>query len=100
MPINPTAEQYALMFLYLIDKILSNTKMKNNEKGVTVSSVKVHETDTGYALAERKDLSLIDYDINDFEFSEGVKVDWTDPKMLEKVNGEGEFINPDPLKQV
>ena len=100
MPINPTAEQYALMFLFFIDKILTNTVMKNGEKDVFVDAVKVHETDTGYAMASSLDLDMVNYNVSDFVFSDGVKKDWSDPDMLEKMQGKGKFTNPEPLRQI
>ena len=43
IPISPSAEGYALMFLNVIDKILQNTSPVNGEGNVRLSSVRVHE---------------------------------------------------------
>ena len=99
LPVSPSAEQYALLFLFVIDKILKATEFNNGEGRVKVTSVRVHETDTGYAQAERKDLEWVDYNIDDFIFSEGIKKDWKYFDMLEKIK-DGGFINPEPFKQV
>lgn len=76
IPVSPSAEGYALMFLYAIDKILRNTKPVNGEGNIRVSSVRVHETATGYAEAFREDLSLIRFSTHDIHFSEGVTEEW------------------------
>lgn len=47
IPVSPSAEGYALMFLYVIDQILQNISPVNGEGNVRVSSVRVHETATG-----------------------------------------------------
>lgn len=76
MPVSPSAEEYALMFLYVIDKIVKNTKFANHEGIVTVSSVRVHETDTGYAEAFQEDLQMVDFELKDIKFSDQVKEEW------------------------
>ncbi len=81
MPVSPSAEQYALMFLFVIDKILNATKFANGEGNVKVSSVKVHETDTGYAEAFPKDLKMISYDLNDIKLSNQVQAEFSNIEM-------------------
>lgn len=78
IPVSPSAEGYALMFLYLIDKILNNTTYHNGESQVRLHSVRVHETATGYAEAFREDLNLADFKASDIHFSEGITEDWKD----------------------
>jgi 6-pyruvoyltetrahydropterin/6-carboxytetrahydropterin synthase len=85
MPVSPSAEQYALLFLFVIDKIIKATEFNNGEKNVRVSSVKVHETDTGYAEAFYEDLSMINYSLDDIKFSEGIKNEWSDSEMFNKL---------------
>ena len=63
MPVSPSAESYSLMFLKFIDHILKNTKFSNGEGDVKISSVRVHETKTGYAEAFVSDMDLIELDI-------------------------------------
>lgn len=76
IPVSPSAEGYALLFLYAIDKIIRGIERRNDESNVQLHSVRVHETATGYAEAFREDLSLVDFTINDIRFSEGVTEDW------------------------
>ena len=74
--VSPSAEGYALMFLYVIDQILQNTSPVNGEGNVKVSSVRVHETATGYAEAFREDLRLTHFKSGDIHFSKGITGEW------------------------
>ncbi len=85
MPVSPSAEAYSLMFLYVIDKIIKATTFNNGEDEVKVYSVRVHETDTGYAESFYRDLSLFKYDLSDIVFSDGIKGEWSDSEMFEKL---------------
>jgi 6-pyruvoyl-tetrahydropterin synthase len=94
LPCSPSAESYSLLFLYVIDKILSATRFANGEKNVKVSSVRVHETATGYAEAFRTDLEWIKYKLKDIKFSNGVKDEWKDSSWFDKLlNHDGYFAN-------
>ena len=96
MPVSPSAESYSVMFLYVIDKILKNTEFKNNEGNVVVSSVRVHETDTGYAEATRDDFHMFPYKLKDIVFSDGIIEDWVNPNMWTDLKLGKTFINKDP----
>lgn len=85
MPVSPSAEAYSLMFMYVIDKIVLATEMNNGEKNVRVSSVRVHETTTGYAESFRDDLKMVDFNLHDIKFSKGIRAEWGDPDMYEKL---------------
>ena len=71
--------------LYLIDKILQNTEHKNGEGNVRLSSVRVHETATGYAEAFREDLQLVNFNIHDIRFSEAIREEWKDDQWWEGI---------------
>ena len=58
LPFNPTAENYALFFKCVINKLLSYIKPINGENGVYCKGVRYHETDTGYAESEQEDLEI------------------------------------------
>ena len=73
IPVSPSAEGYALLFLYLIDKILQNTEHKNGE------------TATGYAEAFREDLQLVNFNIHDIRFSEAIREEWKDDQWWEGI---------------
>jgi len=106
MPVSPSAEAYSLMFLYLIDIIIQATEFNNGEQNVEVSSVRVHETKTGYAESFRSDLDWFNYKMEDIIFSDGIKSEWKDSEMYDKLkewyNSDSEykeknklFINPE-----
>jgi 6-pyruvoyltetrahydropterin/6-carboxytetrahydropterin synthase len=76
LPVSPSAENYALLFLYIIDKIITNTQYANGEQSPYVTSVRVHETQTGYAEAFREDLDLVDYTLDDIIFSNQIEIEW------------------------
>jgi 6-pyruvoyltetrahydropterin/6-carboxytetrahydropterin synthase len=105
MPVSPSAEAYSLMFLYIIDKIIKATEFNNGEKEVEVHSVRVHETTTGYAESFRDDLDWWDFNLEDVIFSDGIKSEWKDPQMYDKLieatnNGTKCFINDKVEQQV
>jgi 6-pyruvoyltetrahydropterin/6-carboxytetrahydropterin synthase len=101
MPVSPSAESYSLMFFFIIDKLISATQFNNGEKQVSLSSVRVHETDTGYAESFRDDLEFWNFELSDIKFSDQIKSEWHDPKMYDKlidytseVSFSKPFINP------
>jgi len=97
LPVNPSAEQFARVFFLLIDRVLKQTDMVNGESNVTLDSVIVHETDTGYAKANHydaynKQMGVID--LSKILFSDQVKVEWKNPNMFEDLLNGKRFINP------
>lgn len=85
IPVSPSAEGYALMFFYVIDKILQNTSPVNGEGNVRLSSVRVHETATGYAEAFREDLSLAHFKSHEILFSEGITEEWKEQEWWKQL---------------
>lgn len=85
MPVSPSAESYSLMFLKFIDHILKNTTFSNGEGNVQVTSVRVHETKTGYAEAFREDMDLIKLDIKKVVFSNEIIKEWKNKNELLKI---------------
>jgi 6-pyruvoyltetrahydropterin/6-carboxytetrahydropterin synthase len=100
LPCSPSAEMYSLLMFYVIDKILENTTFSNGEKEPKLHSVRVHETATGYAEAFTEDLEWWNYSLEDIQFSEGVKVEWKDPQMWDKILTGTKFINPIVEQQI
>lgn len=76
IPVSPSAEGYALLFFYVIDKIIATNIFINGEKNVRLHSVRVHETKSGYAEAFREDLPLVNFSLNDIKFSAGIQQEW------------------------
>lgn len=88
MPVSPTAEMYSLMFFALIRLLLQSTGFNNGEQNIQLHSVRVHETDTGYAEsfeADYMNLWLRRFSIDDIQFSDGIKKEWKDPYMWDKL---------------
>lgn len=86
VPVSPSAEGYALLFLYTIDKIIRNVDFRNGEGNVILYSVRVHETQSGYAEAFREDLALVNFNLKDILFSKGIKDKWKDAEWWERLN--------------
>lgn len=85
MPVSPSAECYSLTLLYIIDKLMKATEMNNGEGTVSVSSVRVHETETGYAESFQSDLEWFKFNLEDIEFSDAIKDEWLDSEMYDKL---------------
>jgi 6-pyruvoyltetrahydropterin/6-carboxytetrahydropterin synthase len=94
LPISPSAEGYSLLMFYFIDLILRHTVFNNGEGKVQLTSVRVHETETGYAEAFREDLQW--WDPSKFVyFSPGIKKRWSNPNMMEDLMLPYKtFVNP------
>jgi len=97
LPVSPSAEQFSRVFFILIDKILHLTKMQNGEKQVTLHSVIVHETETGYAQcfkedAYNKNMGLIE--LKDIIFSKQVIKEWSNPELWNYILEGKELITP------
>jgi len=97
LPVNPSAEQFARTFFLIIDRVLQQTDMVNGESDVTLDSVIVHETETGYAKADRNDAyneAMGKIDLKKIIFSDQVKAEWKNPKMFEELLEGKRFVNP------
>jgi len=97
LPVSPSAEQFSRIIFVMIDKLLWFTKTVNGEKMVRLSSIIVHETDTGYAQCFREDayselMGLID--LEKIIFSDEVREGWSDSLLWEKVKSGETFTNP------
>lgn len=69
LPFNPTAENYAIYFLRVGQRLVDGSNFDNSY--VYCKSVRVHETDTGYAESCVSDLPLHDYyQLEDVKFSD------------------------------
>lgn len=105
MPVSPSAEAYAIMLFKIIHTMMQATEFANGEQRVQLHSVRVHETATGYAEAFYYDLEWVDFYLEDVVFSYGVKAEWQDPDMYDKLLmaaqvGDKCFFNKPVLQQV
>ena len=88
LPLNPSAEQFSRIFFVIIDKILNLLEFKNNEKNVTLHSIIVHETDTGYAECFREDAfnkNMGEIRLEEIIFSDRIKKEWRDNALWDKI---------------
>lgn len=103
LPVSPSAEQFSRVIFFWAKQILEQTQMQNGEADVSVYSVIAHETATGYAQCFEDDVlnaQMGELMLTDFDFSDAVKAEWSDPLMYDKlINGE-KFVNPTVSLQV
>ncbi len=99
IPVSPSAEQFSRLIFCLVDTALSLTDMVNGEADVSLYSVIVHETETGYAQCFRDDITnprmgLID--LNDIEFSPAITAEWKEQGLFERLKRGGRSVNRKP----
>ncbi len=97
LPVSPSAEQFSRVFFFLVDAVLKHTNMQNGEGDVTLHSVIVHETDTGYAQCFREDIEnvqMAELSLAEIVFSEQVKNEWAMPDMYDRLKNGDLFDNP------
>lgn len=87
IPVSPSAEGYALLFFFVIDKLVSTAKFVNGEGNVKLHAVRVHETRSGYAEASTEDLALVNFALVDILFSSGITNDWKDKEWWGRIGG-------------
>ena len=80
LPVSPSAEQFSRVIYLMVERVLACTGMVNGEKNVTLSSIIVHETETGYAQGFKEDahselMGIIN--LEDVVFSDEIKHEWT-----------------------
>ncbi|MGB6020669.1 MAG: 6-carboxytetrahydropterin synthase, partial [Sulfurimonadaceae bacterium] len=98
LPVSPSAEQFSRVIFIMINELLKLTSMVNGEKKVKLNSVIVHETATGYAQGFEEDAYselMGNIDLNKIVFSDGVRADWREPQLWEKIKKGETFINPE-----
>jgi 6-pyruvoyltetrahydropterin/6-carboxytetrahydropterin synthase len=103
LPVSPSAEQFSRLFFVLADAVLKQTDMKNGEADVSLHSIIVHETATGYAQCFREDVlnpRMGHIDLNEIVFSEQVRLEWPEPDMYERLLRGEHFVNPVVERQI
>ena len=97
IPLNPSAEQFCRIFFVMIERLLELSVMNNGEREVKLHSVIVHETDTGYAQCFKKDaynVKMGEVNLSEIVFSEGVRAEWEDAELFEKIKLGKKIVNP------
>lgn len=103
LPVSPSAEQFSRLFFVLSDAVLRQTDMKNGEADVSLYSIIVHETATGYAQCFREDIlnpRMGHIALDDIVFSGQVRAEWPEPDMYERLKRGERFANPVVERQV
>ncbi|MFP5429374.1 MAG: 6-pyruvoyl trahydropterin synthase family protein [Gammaproteobacteria bacterium] len=103
LPISPSAEQFSRLFFVLTDAVLRQTDMRNGEADVSLQSIIVHETATGYAQCFREDVlnpRMGDIPLDAIVFSDQVRQEWPDPDLFERLKRGERFVNPAAGRQV
>jgi 6-pyruvoyltetrahydropterin/6-carboxytetrahydropterin synthase len=88
VPFIPTAEMMAKAFFTLCQVILDTNSLTLGEEDVTVDSVVVHETDTGFAsfgLSDLENDQFPDIQFHKWIFSPGIQKDWKNKTWCQKV---------------
>ncbi len=88
LPVSPSAEQFSRVIYLLVERVLACTQMQNGEREVTLHSIIVHETETGYAQGFREDAHselMGKIALENIVFSEQIRSEWSDPKLWEKL---------------
>jgi len=97
LPVSPSAEQFSRVIFVMIERLLKLTSTQNGEKEVTLNSVIVHETQTGYAQCFKEDAHSENMGLIELEkivFSDEVRKDFGDRELWEKVKRGDKFLNP------
>ena len=86
LPVSPSAEQFSRVIFMMAELVLSGMNLHNGERGISVYSVIVHETDTGYAQCFKEDVENVQMgklEPQTFLFSDQVKAEWKNREFLE-----------------
>lgn len=99
LPFNPSAEMLSMFVHRFAQKIIDHTKTNNGEGVIEIDGVAYHETTTGYARSDEKDMRYLWKEMWDIDvcFSKGVIKDWS--KDLKKVIFDNEDIENPKIKQ-
>jgi len=76
IPVSPSAEGYALVFLFMINQIITAPDLVNGAGNVKLHAVGVHETKSGYAESTVDDLNLVRFTKAAIKFNAGIKREW------------------------
>jgi len=97
LPVSPSAEQFSRVIYLMVERILACTDMRNGEREVTLHSIIVHETETGYAQGFKEDAHstlMGEISLEEITFSPQVKSEWSDNALWEKLLSHALIKNP------
>ena len=88
LPVSPSAEQFSRVIYLMVERVLACTGMVNGERDVTLHSIIVHETETGYAQGFKEDAHselMGKIRLEDIVFSAQVQSEWSDSELWKKL---------------
>jgi 6-pyruvoyltetrahydropterin/6-carboxytetrahydropterin synthase len=97
LPVSPSAEQFSRVIFIIIDRLMDLTTTINGEKEVKLYSVRVHETDTGYAECFREDAYnevMGRIELEAIRLSQSVQETFKDKELWSKLLRGERFVNP------
>lgn len=97
LPVSPSAEQFSRVIYLMVERVLACTDMQNGEREVKLHSIIVHETETGYAQGFKEDAHstlMGSIRLEDIQFSEQVKKEWSDTELWDKLLKQEMIKNP------
>ena len=97
LPVSPSAEQFSRVIYLMVERILACTDMRNGEREVTLHSIIVHETETGYAQGFKEDAHstlMGEIALEKITFSPQVQREWSDTALWEKLLSRTLLKNP------
>ncbi len=97
LPVSPSAEQFSRVIYLIVERILELTVMQNAERNVTLNSIIVHETQTGYAQGFKEDahsLLMGKIELKEIKFSSQIMKEWNDSSLWKKLLDGESLINP------
>jgi len=100
LPVSPSAEQFSRVVFLMIERLMELTNTVNGEKEVRLHSVRVHETDTGYAECFKEDAHNVMMGkilLEEIALSDAVKEDFKDKELWEKLLKGERFTNPEAI---
>jgi len=97
LPVSPSAEQFSRVIYLMIERVLLCTGMVNGEREVTLHSVIVHETETGYAQGFKEDAHselMGKISLEEIVFSKQIEREWSDNALWRKLLEKQRILNP------
>jgi 6-pyruvoyltetrahydropterin/6-carboxytetrahydropterin synthase len=97
LPVSPSAEQFSRVIYLMVERVLACTDMQNGEREVSLHSIIVHETETGYAQGFKEDAHsevMGTIKLEDIVFSPQVQSEWSDPMLWDKLLNHSMIKNP------
>jgi len=97
LPVSPSAEQFSRVIYLMVERVLDCTGMVNGERNVSLHSIIVHETETGYAQGFKEDayselMGIIS--LEDIVFSDKIQKEWTNFNLWNELLEKKLMVNP------